>query len=146
MANLVQWQPFREVMSMRRELDRLFDETLFSPSLSENGWNAPLVDLYQTDEDVIVKAAMPGVKPEDVNIEVSGDQLSIRGEVREEKREEKANYHLREQRYGSFSRTLTLPAPVMADKAKAEVVDGILHLNLPKAEEARPKVITVKAK
>lgn len=146
MANIVQWQPFRELMSMRRDLDRLFDETLFSPSIGEDGWSAPLVDLYQTDDEVVVKAAMPGVKPEDVDIQITGDQLHLHGEVQVEKKEENADYHLKEQRYRSFTRTLTLPAPVMADKADAKVVDGVLTLTLPKAEEARPKVIKVKAK
>jgi HSP20 family protein len=89
---------------------------------------------------------MPGVKPEDVDIQVSGNQVSLRGEVRKEKGEEKANYLLREHRYQSFSRTLTLPTAVVADDAKAEIRDGVLHLTLPKADETRPKVITVKTK
>lgn len=146
MTKLTRWEPFRELVSMRRDLDRLFDETFFRPMLSENGWDRPQVDVYQTEDEVVVKAALPGVAPEDVDIQVTGDTLSISGEMKEEKEDERASYQIRERRYQSFSRTLTLPTPVIAEKAKAEVVNGVLHLSLPKAEEAKPKSITVKAK
>lgn len=144
MANLVRFDPMRELMDMRRSWDRLFDDNFFAPA-SINGHEAPLVDLYQTDTEVHVKAALPGVKPEDVDIQVSGDTLTIRAEMKQEEEKKEATYHLREQRYASYSRSLLLPTAVHADKAKAEVKDGILHLTLPKSEEAKPKVIKVKA-
>jgi HSP20 family protein len=149
MANLVRYDPFRELMDMRRNWDRLFDERLFDDNffapISQNGHTAPLVDLYQTDQDVHVKAVLPGVKPEDVDIQVSGDTLTIRAETKHEEEKKEATYHLREQRYASYARSILLPAAVQADKAKAEVKDGILHLTLPKAEAAKAKVIKVKA-
>lgn len=145
MTNLVQWEPFRELRSMRRDLDRLFDQTLARP-WSGNGWSSPAMDLYETEDEVVVKAAVPGIAAEDVDIQITGDVLTIRGESRQEEEHEEATYHLREQRYSSFARSLELPAPVLADKANAEVVNGVLTLSLPKAEEAKPKAIKVKAK
>ena len=145
MTNLVQWEPFRELRSMRRDLDRLFDQTLARPWTS-NGWTGPAVDLYETEDEVVVKAAVPGIAAEDVDIQITGDVLTIRGESQQEEEHKEATYHLREQRYTSFARSLELPAPVLADKANAEVNNGVLTLRLPKAEEAKPKAIRVKAK
>jgi len=145
MANITRWEPFRELMEMRRDWDRVFDDNFFRPLWSGNGHSAPLVDLYQTADEVHVKAAMPGVKPEDVQIQVNGDLLTIKAEVKQEEERDDATYHVRERRYQSYARVLSLPTPVKADKAQAEVSDGILHVTLPKAEEAKPKVITVKA-
>jgi HSP20 family protein len=127
-------------------MDRLFDGFFNRPLTSSNGWNTPLVDMYQTDDDVIVKVAIPGVESDDLDIQVSGDTLSIRGEVKHEEEVKEATYHLREQRYTSFARSLALPVPVVADKANAEIKNGVLTLTLPKAEEVKPKAITVKAK
>ena len=146
MADLVRWEPFREIMDLRRDWDRLFDDKFFRPMWSENGWHAPLVDLWQTADEVHVKADLPGVKPENVDIQVSGDTLTIKANVEEEEERRDATYHMREHRHRSYARSMMLPVPVMADKAKAEVTNGILHLTLPKAEEAKPKVIKVKAK
>jgi HSP20 family protein len=145
MANLVRWDPVRELIDMRRDWDRLFDDNFFRPVWSGNGHNTPLADLYETTDEVHVKAAMPGVKPEDVEIQVHGDMLTIKAEATEEEEKKEATYHMREQRYRSYSRSIMLPTPVKAEKAEAEVKDGILHVTLPKAEEAKPKVITVKA-
>ena len=146
MANITRWEPFRELMEMRRDWDRVFDDNFFRPLWSsENGQHTPLVDVYQTADEVHVKAAMPGVKAEDVDIQVNGDMLTIRAEMKHEEEHKDASYMVRERRYNSYARSLSLPVPVKADKAEAEVKDGILHVTLPKAEEAKPKVITVKA-
>lgn len=145
MTNLTRWEPFRELMEMRRDWDRIFDDNFFRPTWSGNGHAAPLVDLYQTADEIHVKAAMPGVKAEDVEIQVHGDVLTLKAESKHEEEHKDATYHVRERRYQSYARSLSLPTPVKADKAQAEVTDGILHITLPKAEEAKPKVITVKA-
>jgi HSP20 family protein len=105
-----------------------------------------MLDVAQTDNDVIVKASLPGVKPDDIHISVTGDVLTLRGEVKEEKIADEASYHMRERRYGAYSRAVSLPTSVVADKAKAEFENGVLTLTLPKAEEHKPKTITVKAK
>ncbi|RMD64112.1 Hsp20/alpha crystallin family protein [Candidatus Parcubacteria bacterium] len=144
---LMRWEPFRELITLREAMDRLFDEAFTRPLSLFEGWGSlPLVDMYQTDNEVVVKATLPGVKPEDLQITVTGDVLTIKGEVKQEEEVKNATYHLRERRYGTFARSIPLPVPVVADKAHAEFENGILTLTLPKAEEVRPKTITVKAK
>ncbi|NPA92076.1 MAG: Hsp20/alpha crystallin family protein [Chloroflexi bacterium] len=149
MAELVRWDPFREMISLREAMDRLLDEAFTRP-LSLNAGEGlalvPQIDMYQTNDEVVVKATIPGVKPEDLHITVSGDVLTIRGEIKEEEEVKDATYLIRERRYGTFSRSVPLPVPVVADKAKAEFENGVLTLTLPKAEEVRPKTIEVKAK
>ena len=100
----------------------------------------------RSEGDIVVKATLPGLDPKDLDIQVTGDTLTIRGEVKSEEVKEGVKYHLREHRFQSFSRSLTLPSTVMADKANAEMKNGILTLTLPKVEEVKPKVISVKAR
>jgi HSP20 family protein len=102
--------------------------------------------MYQTDNDVVVKAALPGIKDNEVQINVSGDVLTIKGETKQEQENKDKSWHIREQRWGAFERSLMLPTGVMADKAKADFDNGILTITLPKSEEVKPKTITVKAK
>ena len=149
MANIVRWEPFRDLISLREAMDRLFEESFVRPRA---GWLAPLgaetlaVDMYETDEDVVVKTSVPGVKAEDIDITITGDTLTIKGETRSEEKVEEANYIRQERRYGAFSRSLTLPTSIVAEDAKAEFDNGVLTLTLPKAEEVKPKSIKVKTK
>jgi HSP20 family protein len=147
MTKLTRWEPFREMRRMHDMLDRIMDQTLldvpFDASLREGV--LPL-DIYQTDEDVVVKAALPGVKSEDIHISIKDDSLNIRGEMKDEHFQDEPKYYLRERRFGSFSRSLTLPTSVDADSAKADFEDGILILTLPKIEEVKAKKITVQKK
>jgi len=148
MADLVRWEPFRELMSLREAMDRLFEESFVRPRES---WLTPFegtlaVDMYETPEEVVVKTAIPGIDPKDIDVSVVGDTLTIRGETKAEEEEKGANYIRRERRYGSFCRSLPLPTSVVADKATAEFSRGILTLRLPKAEEVKPKRIEIKAK
>jgi len=149
MASLVRWEPFRDLISLREAMDRLFEESFIRPRV---GWLAPLgagalaVDMYETDQDVVIKSSMPGVKAEDLDITITGDTLTIKGETKTEEKVEKANYIRQERRYGAFCRSLTLPTTIVAEKAKAEFENGVLTLTLPKAEEVKPKTIEVKAK
>jgi HSP20 family protein len=152
MSNLIRWEPAREMMSLRDAMDRLFDDAFTRPLSLRDGWSAPAIDMYQTDEEIVVKAALPGIKAEEVQINVTGDVLTLKGEVRQEEEKtsspqgkEKA-WHIREQRYGSFERSVALPTAVVSDKAKAEFENGILTITLPKAEEVKPRTITVNAK
>ena len=147
MAEITRWEPFGELMSLRDAMDRLFEESMVRP----RGMLAPLatgvaVDMIETDEAIEVQAEIPGVRPEDINITVTGDVLSIRGETKQETEEEKGNYLRRERRYGSFCRQFTLTSPVIVDEAQADFEDGVLHLTLPKAEEVKPKAIEVTKK
>jgi len=146
MSNLTRWEPMRNVMTLREAMDRLFDDAFTRP-VGLSGFSAiPAIDMYQTSDEVVVKAALPGLKPEDVQISVTADVLTLRGEVKEEKEEKDATYHVREQRYGSFERAVMLPTDVQTEKARAEFENGILTITLPKAEAVKPKNITIKSK
>lgn len=146
MSNLIRWEPAREMMTLREAMDRLFDDAFTRPLGMFGGDTGPAIDMYQTDDQVVIKAAIPGFKAEDVQINVTGEVLSLRGEVRQTEEKEEKAWQMREQRYGSFERSVMLPAPVNTEKAKAEFEDGILTITLPKVEEARPKTIAVQAK
>jgi HSP20 family protein len=135
------------MMTLREAMDRLFDDAFTRPlSLSGNVWSVPAVDMYQTDNEVVVKAALPGIKADEVQINVTGEVLTLKGETKQENETKEKTYHIREQRWGSFERSLVLPTEVVADKAKADFENGILTITLPKADEVKPKTINIKTK
>jgi HSP20 family protein len=143
------WQPFSELMSLRQAMDKLFEDSFVRPSraLAVLGEvMVPALDVYHTPNEVVVKATLPGVKPEDVSIEITGETLTIRGETRAEEEVKEKDYLYPERRYGSFSRSVVLPGGLRTDKAEATMDDGVLTLTIPKAEEVKPKAIKVKAK
>ena len=152
MSNLIRWEPAREMMSLRDAMDRLFDDAFTRPLSIKDNWSVPAVDMYQTDDEIVVKAALPGIKADEVQINITGEVLTLKGEVKHEEektsspKEKEIAWHIREQRYGSFERSVVLPTDVVADKAKAEFENGILTITLPKADEVKPRTITVKAK
>lgn len=149
MTNLTRWEPFRDLMSLREAMDRLFDDSFVRPrrgALAPSVGAGFAVDMYETEDDVVVETALPGVDPDDVDISVSGNTLTIRGETRSEEEVEEESYVYREMRRGAYARSLTLPVGVEAEKAKADYQNGVLILRLPKAEEAKPKRIEIKAK
>lgn len=147
MSNLTRWEPVREMMTLREAMDRLFDDAFTRPiNLRDGGWSAPAIDMYQTDDEVVVKAALPGFKADEVQINITGDVLTIRGELKHEEEKKERAWHIREQRWGSFERSVALPTAVTSDKANADFENGILTITLPKAEEVKPRTITVKAK
>ena len=147
MANLTRFDPFNEMISLRGAMDRLFDESFVNP-LGWRIWNgesmsAP-VDVHQTNDEIIVTASLPGIKPEDVEITITGQTLNIRGEVHADEKVEREQYLYRERRTGTFSRTLELPVRVTGDKAEATFENGLLRLTIPKAEDVKPRQIQVK--
>ena len=149
MTMITRWEPFREMRRLHDMLDRAVDDAWMRQGTSEHELEGPApIDVYETDNDVVVKAIMPGVKADEISISVDRDVLTLRGETKSEKEEkdENRNYHFREIRYARYGRSLRLPTLVDSDKAKAEFEDGILTLTLPKAEAAKPKTITVKTK
>jgi len=137
-------------MTLREAMDRLFDDAFTRPfSIMRDGglnWSSPAIDMYQTDNEVVVKAALPGIKSDEVQINVTGDILTLRGETKQEEEKKDKSWHLREQRWGAFERSVRLPTTVVADQAKADFDNGILTVTLPKSEKVKPKTITVKAK
>lgn len=144
---IVKWDPFRDMVTLRDRMDRLFDDSLArlggkDDDLSLSNWSPP-VDIYETVENIVIKAEVPGVKKEDISVEVKNDTLYLKGERKFEKDVKEENYHRMERSYGSFRRIFSLPATVEQDKVKASFKDGVLEIILPKLEKAKPKKITV---
>lgn len=145
MVNLVRWEPFREMMSLRQAMDRLFEDSFVRlPQIAGDG-KFP-VDVYQTQDNLVVEAALPGIKPEEVDITINDDVLTIKGEHQEEKENKEDEYLYRERYYGTFSRSVTIPVKVKGEKAEATFEDGVLIVTIPKADEIKPKQIKVKPK
>ena len=145
---VVRKDPFDYGLSLRDMMDRFFDYGMLNPSLAWRGFGDETLamDMVETADALVIKAVVPGIKPEDINISVTGDTLTIQGEIKEEQETQEHSIHVQERRYGRFSRSVNLPTAVVADRADAQFEQGILTLTLPKAEDAKPKVITVKAK
>jgi len=145
---LARWDPLKEMVTLREAMDRLFAESFVRPgsAFPVMGMEGPAVDMYQTKDDIVVKAALPGLKPDDIDISVTGDLLTIKGELKDEEKVEEGNYLRKERRFGQFVRELSLPTLVNSEKAKAEFEHGVLTLRLPKAEAVKPKSITIKSR
>ena len=150
MANLTRFDPLGEMVSLRHAMDRLFEDSVVSPlswrTISGGGDGiTPPLDVHETDDHIVVTASLPGVRPDDVEITMVGQTLTLRGEMKAADEVEKDQYLYRERRYGSFSRTLQLPVRVEGDRAEATFSDGILTLRVPKAEEVKPRQIRITA-
>ncbi len=147
--NIVRWDPFRDMVSLRQAMDRLMEDSFVRPSralrmLGEEAF--PALDVYQKPEELVVKASLPGLKPEEVDITISGDTLTIKGETKASEEVKREDYMYQEHRYGTFTRSLTLPPDLRTDKAEASFDNGMLTLTIPRAEEVKPKTIKVKTK
>jgi len=146
-GELAPWRPFRELERMRREMDRLW-ESFFEErprrKIEESGEWGPSLDLSETKNDLIVKAEVPGIDPKGIDISLSNDVLTIKGEKKQEKEEKEENYHFIERSYGAFSRSIRLPREVQSDKINASYKNGLLKVTLPKSEEAKKKEIKIK--
>lgn len=146
MTSVTRWDPFAD---LRGTMDRLFDEGFsrpwrLIPAANGDGYEATFpLEVSETDGELEVKAALPGVKPEEVDITVQNDVLTIKAEHKDTSEEKKRDYYRREIRYGAFHRSMTLPVSVDSDKAEARYENGILILKLPKAEALRPKQIKI---
>jgi HSP20 family protein len=136
------------MMTLREAMDRLFDDAFTRPLSVRDGWSmaSPAIDMYQTDNEVVVRASIPGIKAEEVQINVTGDILTLKGEAKQEEERKERSWHIREQRFGSFERSIVLPTDVKSDQAEAVFENGILTITLPKADEVKPKTINIKAK
>jgi HSP20 family protein len=142
------WDPMREMVSLRDVMNSLLQESFIRPGAfqAEGGAAMLPLDISENENEFVIKASLPGIRPEDVQITVHGETLTIRGEMTAEEEKKDEHYHLRERRYGSFQRTVKLSAPVRSDEAKADFENGVLTLTLPKSEEAKPKQIKVGAR
>jgi HSP20 family protein len=134
-------------MSLRQAMDRLFEDSFVRlPHLVATGVGEFPLDVYQTENEVVVKAALPGVKPEELDITLADNTLTIKGEHKEEQEAEENEYLYRERYYGTFSRSVAMPVKVDSNKAEATFEEGVLTLTLPKAEEIKPKQLKIKPK
>lgn len=150
-GNIVRWEPMREMLSLREAMDKLFEESFVGPQWrsmwqADGGGATLALDVYETEDALKVTAPVPGIKPEEVEITVTGNTLTIKGETQVEERVEKGNYLRQEVRYGSFQRSVELPVDVQSDKAEAVFENGMLTLTLPKAEQVKPKSIKINVK
>ena len=144
MATVTRWDPFQDVLSLREAMNQLVEESFVRPATAQAGQNfVPALDLSETAEGYLVEAALPGVKPEDVEVTVENNVLTIKGETRKETDEKQRNFHRVERRFGSFQRTIGLPTTVKADQIQASLTNGVLRLEIPKAEEVKPRKISV---
>ena len=153
---LTRWEPFggirrrsdvfNELTRMQEEMNRYFDDFFGEQrrGLAEGAW-LPSVDVSETDAEFVVRAELPGMTQDNIEINVQDNVLTLKGEKKQEKKEEKENFHRLERSYGSFSRSFTLPAGVKPEDIKASFKDGVLEVTMPKAEEAKPQKIAITA-
>lgn len=147
---IVRWEPFRDLLAIQDRMNRIFDESFRGMNRpGEDDWAlggtwAPLVDIYEREGNIELKAELPGIDPKDVDVRVENNVLTLRGERKVDREVKRESYHRVERAYGSFSRSFTLPTVVDTEKIKAEYRDGVLHLTLPKKEEAKPRQISIK--
>ena len=146
---VVKWDPFRDLISIQDRMNRLFEQTL-SRSRGEEGITAatwtPAVDIYETADTIVMKAELPGLTREDIDIQIEDNTLILRGERRFAKDVQQENYLRIERAYGSFHRTFTLPATIQQEEIRAVFRDGVLELILPKTEGAKPKRISIEVR
>jgi HSP20 family protein len=145
--NIVRYDPFRELRSLQDEMNRLFTSSFSrgeGDEMMRGAWS-PSVDIFENKNEIVLEAELPGMKPEDVDISIENNVLTIHGERRFEKKDENDNFHRVERSYGSFTRSFTLPPTVSSENAQAEFENGVLRLTLAKHEEAKPRRIEIKA-
>ncbi len=152
---LTRWEPFgsiqrrgrdifNELTGMQQEMNRLFDEFFGErrQEMAEGAW-LPVVDVSETGTEIVVKAELPGMSKDDIELDLQDNVLTLKGEKKQEKKEEKESFHRVERSYGSFSRSFTLPVGVDSEKVQATFKDGVLVITLPKVEEAKQKKIEI---
>lgn len=145
--NMITYDPFRELRSLQEEMNRVFNTNLNrggGNELARGAWS-PSVDIFENKDNIVLEAELPGMKPEDVDISVENNVLTIHGERRFEKKDEQDNFHRVERSYGSFTRSFTLPPTVSSENVDAAFDNGVLRLTMAKREEAKPRRIEIKA-
>lgn len=144
---LIRWDPFREMSALQERMNRLFSDVraqapVRGEEIVQGAW-VPAVDIFETNEAIVLKAELPGITAQDISVEVKDNTLTLKGENKFEKEVKEENYHRVERSYGSFQRAFTLPGTIHQEKVKAKFKDGILEITLPKVEEAKPKQVKV---
>ena len=145
--SISRWEPFNDFLTLRQAMDRLFEDSVVRPTRmwgdGQPGGRTLSLDVYTTKAAIVIRASVPGVNPNDVEITIEGGTVTIRGETKPPA--EEGTYLLQEQRYGPFARAVEVGMPIQADKAEASFKEGVLTLTIPKAEGIKPKVIKVKS-
>ena len=144
---LVKWTPMREMMSLPYRINRFFDDSFFRAGFSDNdlalsAWH-PMVDIYDDNDSIVIKAELPGIDKKDITIDLKDSVLTLKGERNVENEEKEDNYYRRERSFGKFERAFTLPTGLDPEKIKADYKDGVLKIEIPKPEKEKPKQITV---
>lgn len=144
--SIMRWDPFEDAGTLRRAMDRLFED-FFTPrrpsrELAEMAWE-PAVEMYETENEVVVRAAMSNIDPKDVDITVTNDAITLKGETKHEEEQKGRNYNRRELRYGAFFRALPLSTEVKASEAKGTYKNGVLEVKIPKSEPVKPASVKV---
>lgn len=145
--NMISYDPFRELRALQDEVNRAFSGSLSrgnEPGMMRGAWN-PSVDIFENKDQIVLEAELPGMNPEDVNISIENNVLTLHGERKFEKKSDGDNFHRVERSYGSFTRSFTLPPTVSSENAEASFDNGVLRLSLAKREEAKPRRIEIKA-
>ncbi len=147
MMDLVRWNPWKEMVSLRDRMNRLFDDVFFRSDRREDAWAdgvwVPAVDMFETDDNVVIKAELPGLEKKDISLDFQNGVLTLKGERKSENEVKEENYYRREMSYGKFVRSFNLPVNVDAEKIKAEFKNGVLTVEVPKPEGHKPKQIKV---
>ena len=144
---LMRWNPRRELFGLHNSINRMFDNFI-SPTvrsdevLSVWGWN-PVVDIYENEENIVITAELPGVDKKDMTVDVKGRVLTLKGERSTDNEVKEDNYYRQERCYGKFERCFTLPVEIDPEKIKADYKDGVLKIDIPKAEESKPKQVSI---
>jgi len=146
MSTIVRYNPFREAMSLSRQMDRLMEGAMRGSDVWDGSmdWALPL-DVIENDNEYVVKASLPGIKADDIEVTYHNQTLTVKGEMKQEEDISEEKYHLLERRYGVFSRSITLPSGVDGDTIKADFENSVLTLSLPKKEELKARRISIQS-
>jgi HSP20 family protein len=143
---IIRWDPFRDMVTLREKMNRLFEDVFASRSedkeFTTNSW-APAVDIFETENELVMSAEIPGVDEKDIEIKVEDNTLSLKGERKFEKETKEENYHRLERSYGSFYRAFTLPNSIDPERIQAEHENGILRITMPKRLELKPRKVKI---
>jgi HSP20 family protein len=143
--SIKRWDPFRDLETLQEDVNKLFQDRFNTPRKSvpaERSW-APVVDVIEDDDNIVVRAELAGMKKEDIDIELTGDTLTIKGERKFENEDKKDNFVRVERVYGKFQRSFTIGVPIKSEEVKAGYKDGVLEISIPKSEEIKPKKVEV---
>ncbi len=145
---IIRWDPFRDLVTMREKMNRMFEDAVAArgeeKDMIQGSW-APAIDIYETENELILSAEVPGIDEKDIEIRIEEGTLTLKGERKFEEEARQENYHRIERAYGSFSRSFSLPPYIDQENVHAEHADGVLKIHMPKKPESKPKTVRIVA-